>query len=69
MQDSSVMDLGRALLKCEAEIAATNNWRLSASMLEQMEILPKCFPSDFIYTYFVPVALTRALKSVRTTVF
>lgn len=59
------MDIGRALLKCESEIATTNNWRLSTLMFEQMEVLPKCFPSDFIYTYFVPVALNRALNAVR----
>ncbi|XP_043276579.1 serine/threonine-protein phosphatase 4 regulatory subunit 4-like isoform X2 [Venturia canescens] len=61
--DSTAMDLVRALLKCEAEIDTTNNWRLSALMLEQMEVLPKCFPSDIIYTYFVPVVVTRALKA------
>ncbi|XP_024945736.1 serine/threonine-protein phosphatase 4 regulatory subunit 4 isoform X2 [Cephus cinctus] len=61
--DSTVMELGRSLLKCESEIARTNNWRLSELMFSQLEILPKCFPSDFIYTYFVPVALNRAANA------
>ncbi|XP_012275461.1 serine/threonine-protein phosphatase 4 regulatory subunit 4 isoform X4 [Orussus abietinus] len=61
--DSSVVELGRALLKCEAVIATTHNWRLSALMFEQLETLPKCFPSDFIYTYFVPTIVTRALNA------
>lgn len=57
--------MGKALLKCENEIFNTNNWRLSKLMLEQLEILPKCFPSDYIYTYFVPVILNRALNAVK----
>ncbi|XP_044595510.1 serine/threonine-protein phosphatase 4 regulatory subunit 4-like isoform X5 [Cotesia glomerata] len=61
--ESSVVDMGKALLKCENEIFNTNNWRLSKLMLEQLEILPKCFPSDYIYTYFVPVTLNRALNA------
>ncbi|KAK0172362.1 hypothetical protein PV328_005690 [Microctonus aethiopoides] len=61
--DSSVIELGRALLKCEGEILNTNNWRLSASIFEQFEILPKCFPSDYIYTYFTPLSISRALNA------
>lgn len=61
--DLPVMELGRALLKCEGEIFNTNNWRLSSLMFQQLETLPKCFPSDYIYTYFVPLALNRALKA------
>lgn len=63
--DSSVIELGRALLKCEGEILNTNNWRLSSSIFEQFEILPKCFPSDYIYTYFTPLSISRALNAVR----
>ncbi|KAK2579506.1 hypothetical protein KPH14_010813 [Odynerus spinipes] len=61
--DSNLMEIGRALLKCEAEIASTNNWRLASTMHAQLEILPKCFPSDFIYSYFVPMASSRILHA------
>ncbi|XP_053596607.1 serine/threonine-protein phosphatase 4 regulatory subunit 4-like isoform X4 [Microplitis demolitor] len=63
LESSSVLELGKALMKCENEIFNTNNWRLSKLILQQLEILPKCFPSDYIYTYFVPVALNRALNA------
>ncbi|XP_058804971.1 uncharacterized protein LOC131672055 [Phymastichus coffea] len=61
--DASTIDLGRALIKCESEVSSTNNWRLSALMLNQLEILPKCFSSDFIYTYVVPIIRKRVLYS------
>ncbi|XP_046821334.1 serine/threonine-protein phosphatase 4 regulatory subunit 4-like isoform X1 [Vespa crabro] len=61
--DSTLMEIGRALLKCEAEIASTNNWRLASTMHAQLEILPKCFPSDFIFSYFVPVSSSRILHA------
>ncbi|XP_017788028.1 PREDICTED: serine/threonine-protein phosphatase 4 regulatory subunit 4-like [Habropoda laboriosa] len=61
--DSTVMEIGRALLKCESEIAGTHNWRLTSLMHSQLEILPKYFPSDFIYTYFVPMAFFRVLHA------
>ncbi|XP_043514035.1 serine/threonine-protein phosphatase 4 regulatory subunit 4-like isoform X3 [Frieseomelitta varia] len=61
--DSTVMEIGRALLKCESEIAATHNWRLVSLMHSQLEILPKYFPSDFIYSYFVPMAFFRILNA------
>ncbi|XP_015126877.1 serine/threonine-protein phosphatase 4 regulatory subunit 4 isoform X2 [Diachasma alloeum] len=61
--DLPVMEVGRALLKCEGEIFSTNNWRLSSLMFQQLEVLPKCFPSDYIYNYFVPVVVNRALKA------
>lgn len=54
--DSIVMEIGRALLKCESEIAGTHNWRLVSLIHSQFEVLPKYFPSDFIYSYFVPMA-------------
>lgn len=59
------MEIGKALLKCEAEVAGTHNWRLASLMHTQLEILPKCFPSDFIYSYFVPMAFSRILHAVR----
>ncbi|XP_024884755.1 serine/threonine-protein phosphatase 4 regulatory subunit 4-like isoform X3 [Temnothorax curvispinosus] len=61
--DSSLMEIGKALLKCEAEVAGTHNWRLASLMHAQLEILPKCFPSDFIYSYFIPMAFSRILHA------
>nr|XP_012225354.1 PREDICTED: serine/threonine-protein phosphatase 4 regulatory subunit 4-like isoform X2 [Linepithema humile] len=61
--DSTLMEIGKALLKCEAVIAGTHNWRLASLMHAQLEILPKCFPSDFIYSYFVPMAFSRILHA------
>ncbi|XP_070167735.1 serine/threonine-protein phosphatase 4 regulatory subunit 4 isoform X3 [Polyergus mexicanus] len=61
--DSSLMEIGKALLKCEAKVASTYNWRLASLMHAQLEILPKCFPSDFIYSYFVPMAFSRILHA------
>ncbi|XP_066595069.1 serine/threonine-protein phosphatase 4 regulatory subunit 4-like isoform X2 [Prorops nasuta] len=55
--------IGKALLKCEAEIASTNSWRLAAILFAQFESLPKHFPSDFLYSYFVPLSFTRILKA------
>ncbi|XP_029661074.1 serine/threonine-protein phosphatase 4 regulatory subunit 4-like isoform X6 [Formica exsecta] len=61
--DSTLMEIGKALLKCEAKVAGTYNWRLASLMHAQLEILPKCFPSDFIYSYFVPMAFSRILHA------
>ncbi|XP_034945772.1 serine/threonine-protein phosphatase 4 regulatory subunit 4-like isoform X1 [Chelonus insularis] len=62
-EDLLIAELGAALLKCENEIFTSNNWRSSKSMLEQLEILPKLFSSEYIYTNFVPVAFKRALTT------
>ncbi|KZC09718.1 Serine/threonine-protein phosphatase 4 regulatory subunit 4, partial [Dufourea novaeangliae] len=61
--DSTLMEIGRALLKCESEISGTHNWRLASMMHSQLEIIPKYFPSDFIYSYFVPMAFFRILHA------
>ncbi|XP_025268824.1 serine/threonine-protein phosphatase 4 regulatory subunit 4-like isoform X3 [Camponotus floridanus] len=61
--DSTLMEIGKALLKCEAKVAGTYNWRMASLMHAQLEILPKCFPSDFIYSYFVPMAFSRILHA------
>ncbi|XP_018045216.1 PREDICTED: serine/threonine-protein phosphatase 4 regulatory subunit 4-like isoform X2 [Atta colombica] len=61
--DSSLIEISKALLKCEAEVAGTHNWRLALLMHTQLEILPKCFPSDFIYSYFIPMAFSRILNA------
>ncbi|XP_076653835.1 serine/threonine-protein phosphatase 4 regulatory subunit 4 isoform X2 [Halictus rubicundus] len=61
--DSTLMEIGRALLKCESEISSTHNWRLASMMHSQLEIIPKYFPSDFIYSYFVPMTFFRILHA------
>lgn len=63
------MPICKALLKCENEIATTNDWRLSALMWAQLEILPKHFSSDVIYKFFVPVAYNRILNAVNIKLF
>ncbi|XP_075224826.1 serine/threonine-protein phosphatase 4 regulatory subunit 4-like isoform X2 [Lycorma delicatula] len=74
--DETAIEITRALRKCESEIASTYNWRLHSLFLQQLEVLPKCMPSDFIYTQFVPLVLKRTfscrplpcrLAAVRTT--
>jgi hypothetical protein len=57
--DAGAMDIGQALLKCEAEISMTTNWRLHAMTLGQLECLPHCMPSDFIYSHFIPIIFDR----------
>ena len=58
------MDIGQALLKCEAEVSMTTNWRLHAMTLGQFECLPHCVPSDFIYSHFIPVIFDRMFTAV-----
>ncbi|PNF28861.1 hypothetical protein B7P43_G04431 [Cryptotermes secundus] len=57
--DNTVLNIGRALIKCEAEISMTTNWRLHAEILGQLEYLPHCMPSDFIYSHFIPIIFHR----------
>ncbi|GFG30947.1 hypothetical protein Cfor_04044 [Coptotermes formosanus] len=57
--DSGALDIGQALVKCEAEISMTTNWRLHAMTLGQFECLPHCVPSDFIYSHFIPIIFDR----------
>lgn len=52
-------------MKCEIEIANTYNWRLSALILSQLEMLPRCIPGDLINSHFTPMAFNRALNAVR----
>ncbi|KAF5297424.1 hypothetical protein FQR65_LT01355 [Abscondita terminalis] len=59
---SATMEVGRALLKCQYELIAGNNWRLSTMFLHQLEHLPNCMPSDFIHQHFTPVLLTCAVE-------
>ena len=61
-----VFDVGLALLKCEADISNTKNWRLHANLLGQLECLPHCMPPDFIQSHFVPVIFNRIHTVVST---
>ncbi|XP_046472879.1 serine/threonine-protein phosphatase 4 regulatory subunit 4 isoform X4 [Neodiprion pinetum] len=61
--DGAILDVCRAILKCEVEIANTYNWRLSALILNQLEILPRCIPSDLINSHFTPMVFNRALNA------
>lgn len=63
IQTTIVMDFGRALIKCENELFNTKNWRLNELYYQQLEILPKCFSSDYIYTYFIPIIFDRSLNA------
>jgi serine/threonine-protein phosphatase 4 regulatory subunit 4 len=58
------VDIGQALLKCEAEVSMTTTWRLHAMTLGQLECLPHCVPSDFIYSHFIPVIFDRMFTAV-----
>lgn len=64
LQDGVGLDICRAISKCEVEIANTYNWRLSALILSQLEILPRCIPSDLINSHFTPMVFNRALNAV-----
>ncbi|XP_048510011.1 serine/threonine-protein phosphatase 4 regulatory subunit 4-like [Athalia rosae] len=61
--DGVVLDICRAILKCEVEIANTYNWRLSSMILNQLEILPRCIPGDLINSHFTPMVFNRALNA------
>ncbi|XP_046384425.1 serine/threonine-protein phosphatase 4 regulatory subunit 4-like isoform X2 [Ischnura elegans] len=60
---TTVVEIGRALLKCEETISSTTNWRLHASFLSQMECLPQCLPIDYIQSHLVPVLFLRIHKA------
>ncbi|XP_068083242.1 uncharacterized protein [Anabrus simplex] len=59
LNDSAALEIGRALVKCEAEVGRTHNWRLHSLLLHQLECLPNCLPSDFINSHFIPIMFTR----------
>ncbi|KAF7282801.1 hypothetical protein GWI33_001948 [Rhynchophorus ferrugineus] len=58
----SMLDIGRALLKCTTQVFKTNNWRMKESLLIQFEILPMVFPSDFIHHHFTQLVLNTCLS-------
>ncbi len=59
------MEIGGALLFCEMRLSQTNDWRVHATMLEQLSVLPFCFPVDYVYNNFVPALFHRLLHMVR----
>ncbi|KAK7872082.1 hypothetical protein R5R35_004566 [Gryllus longicercus] len=61
--DPQSMEIGRAVLKCEAEISETHNWRLHSMLMSQLECLPLCLPSEFLHNYFIPIIFSRIHKS------
>lgn len=65
-QTSSVatVEIGRAMLKCQYELAAGFNWRLLTHFIHQLEHLPNCMPPDFIHQHFTPVVLSCAVQGV-----
>lgn len=62
--DQTTMEISRAVLKCQIELAKGYNWRLLATFLEQLECLPICMPCDFIHQHFTPIILGNAANGV-----
>lgn len=62
----ATLEVGRALLKCQVELAKGTNWRLLTHFLHQMEHLPNCMPADFIHQHFTPNIMNIAVAGVRT---
>ncbi|KAG8226391.1 hypothetical protein J437_LFUL011929 [Ladona fulva] len=60
---TSVVEIGRAILKCEDTISRTYNWRLHSSLLSQLECLPHCLPAEYILSHLVPVLFLRIHKA------
>ncbi|XP_063920691.1 serine/threonine-protein phosphatase 4 regulatory subunit 4-like isoform X2 [Zophobas morio] len=59
----SCLEITRALLKCQAELSKSYNWRIKSNFLQQLERLPNCMPSDFIHQHFSPVILGCVLEA------
>lgn len=62
--DQTTMEISRAVLKCQIELAKGYNWRLLATFIEQLESLPLCMPCDFIHQHFTPIILGNAANGV-----
>ncbi|XP_021947193.2 serine/threonine-protein phosphatase 4 regulatory subunit 4 [Folsomia candida] len=58
---NATVEIGGALLFCEMRLSQTNDWRVHATMLEQLSVLPFCFPVDYVYNNFVPALFHRLL--------
>lgn len=61
-QDMCTVDVGRAMFKCHMELTKGYNWRLLCLLLEQMEQVPLCMPSDFIHQQFTPSVIGNAIN-------
>lgn len=59
---AATVDIGRAMLKCQFELASGNNWRLLMHFIHQLEYLPNCMPPDFIHQHFTPFVLNCAVQ-------
>nr|CAH7758066.1 unnamed protein product [Callosobruchus chinensis] len=53
----TTVDIGRALLKCQAGVFKCYNWRRKMAFLQQLECLPVCFSVDFIHQHFTMLVL------------
>lgn len=63
-QDPISNEISKALLKCLAHLMKGYNWRLTASLVKEMEILPMVFKSDQINNDFTPQIVRCALYGV-----
>lgn len=63
MQDSG-KDVGQALFVCEKNLSEALHWRLHEELLRAFRAVPKVFNAEFVYLYFVPLLMTRAMNGV-----
>lgn len=57
--------IGQSLLLCENSLCDQLDWRIYCTFLEQLEVLPFCYSSDFIYTCFLDHLMNRVTTVVR----
>ncbi|KAK3911921.1 Serine/threonine-protein phosphatase 4 regulatory subunit 4 [Frankliniella fusca] len=62
--DTTALEILRHLLKCEASLSLTNDWRLHSAMLSQLECFVKVFPSDLVFSH-LPVILFHRIQDSR----
>uniref|UniRef100_A0A1B6GR04 Condensin complex subunit 1 C-terminal domain-containing protein n=2 Tax=Cuerna arida TaxID=1464854 RepID=A0A1B6GR04_9HEMI len=55
-------DVGQALFVCEKNLNDAPHWRLQEGLLSGFRVVPKVFHPEFVYLYFVPLLLTRAVS-------
>lgn len=58
-QDTSMSEIVRSLLKCEAQLSSSHNWRLYSSFVQQLEVLWFLFPSEVVFNNFVSLFFRR----------
>lgn len=51
----TTLELTRAILKCQLDVFLSFNWRIQVCFLYQLERLPNCMASNFIFEHFTPV--------------